>query len=236
MTKSTRNSPQFGKRIRRHYATPKTGALLFVGLNPSFLQSGWKQLLKHLGYPHLNPKEFFSWPSPAGFDIKLSLKLEQLARKHYRFFGPHRDLEKLLGHRWDHFDLFALREKSQKAIKSIILSKRGTLTLSDFGLAQFEVFESLLELAKPAAVVIVNAFASQIYANQRKPTPDVEVGYYRDSVGGHPFPVFFSGIITGPRPLDRYSKQRLFWQVGKALNKKWSPQDYLSLVAGTAGD
>jgi hypothetical protein len=48
----------------------------------------------------------------------------------------------------------------------------------------------------------------------------------------HSFPVLFSGIITGRRPLDRYSKQRLFWQIGKALNKQWSIKQYGSMVAG----
>ena len=203
------------------YKEPQRGALVFVGMNPSFSSAGWKSILRRSTVPGLDPHAFFQWPSPHDFDIELAHKLEALAHEHYPFFVPHRALAEVLEVDWEHFDLFAYRETEQARMRTLALSSGNEIELTEFGQAQFELFEQLLLLAQPAAVIVINALASQVYLKKRSLVFDSSAGYYRDSLTeGCCFPVFLSGMLTGARALDRFSKDRLFWQVTNALGKR----------------
>jgi hypothetical protein len=206
------------------YKALRPGGLLFVGMNPSFSSKGWKNLLRRSTVPSLDPDAFFRWPSPQDFDIELAHELEALAHEHYPFFAPHRALANALNTEWVHIDLFAYREKEQEKMRTLALSASNELELTQFGEAQFRLFEELLLLARPAAVIVINALASQIYLNKRLPTFDSSVGYHRDACAeGFQFPVLFSGMLTGARALDRFSRDRLFRQIATALGKSWHP-------------
>jgi hypothetical protein len=201
------------------YQKPKTGSLVFVGMNPSFSSKGWKSLIRRSTAPELDPHTFFQWPSPQDFDISLAHKLEALAHEHYPFFAPHRALAEALKTTWEHFDIFAYRETEQAKMRTLAMVDRGEIELTEFGKQQFSLFEELLALAKPSAVVVVNALASQVYLKMRRPNFDSNLGYHKDR--DSQAPVFFSGMLTGARALDRFSKDRLFWQVASALGKSW---------------
>ena len=204
------------------YRKPKRGALVFVGLNPSFSPTGWRSLLKHSDTPDLDPHSFFSWPSPQNFDVELVHRLEAEAEDRYSFFAPHRKLAGELKCDWVHLDLFAYRVTEQAKLKARVLASANDIALNEFGIAQFKVFSDLLALSEPSAVVVINALASQIYASQRKPAFEMDTGYYLDSTNGHAFPVFFSGMLTGARALDRFSRERLYWHVCKTLRNAQS--------------
>lgn len=105
------------------YKEPIKADLVFVGMNPSFSEKGWKTLLRRIGKPTLEPREFLNWPSPLDFDIEISLKIEAFAKYNYPFFAPHRTLSTGLDLHWDHFDLFAYRETSQSKVRSLVLSE-----------------------------------------------------------------------------------------------------------------
>lgn len=212
--------PESGKVYApMQYKAPKVGSLVFVGMNPSFSSKGWKSLVRRSTTPELDPHAFFQWPSPQDFDVGLAHKLEALAHEHYPFFAPHRALAQALNTTWEHFDIFAYRETEQAKMRTLAMVDGGEIELTEFGKNQFKLFEELLALAQPSAVLVVNALASQIYLKMRQPTFDSSVGFHKDS---HPsVPVFFSGMLTGARALDRFSKDRLFWQVARALGKTW---------------
>lgn len=204
------------------YKTPQSGALVFIGMNPSFSSKGWMNIVRRSTMPGLDPHAFFQWPSPQDFDVDLAHKLEALAHEYYPFFAPHRALAQVLETSWEHFDIFAYRETEQANMRTLALLSGDKIELTEFGQAQFALFEELLLLARPSAVIVVNALASQVYLTKRSPVFDSSVGYYRDSSAKEsPFPVFFSGMLTGARALDRFSKDRLFWQVANALGKTW---------------
>lgn len=203
------------------YRAPQPGSLVFVGMNPSFSSKGWRSLVRRSTMPELDPHAFFQWPSPQDFDVRLAHKLEALAHENYPFFAPHRALAQALETSWEHFDIFAYRETEQAKMRTLALLPGDKIELTDFGLAQFALFEELLQLSRPAAVIVVNALASQVYLTKRSPVFDSSVGFYRDSISKSEFPVFFSGMLTGARALDRFSKDRLFWQVANAIGKTW---------------
>jgi len=207
------------------YEMPKPGALVFVGMNPSFSTTGWKSILRRSEVRDLNPHDFFRWPSPQDFNIELAHTLEALAHEHYSFFAPHRYLAKALGVSWVHFDLFAYRATKQSKMQTLAFVRGNEIKLTDFGAAQFSLFQELLILARPSAVVVINALASQVYLKMRPLKFNSSVGYYCDPLEqGLNVPVFLSGMLTGARALDRFSRDRLFWQISRALGKTWQPR------------
>jgi hypothetical protein len=206
------------------YLKPKAGSVVFVGMNPSFSAKGWKRLLRKTEHHLIQPGKLFVWPVPKEFDLERAHEIEALARKHYDFFRYHHSLANALKFDWEHLDLFAYRETSQAKVKALVLKKPNAPELNEFGAAQFSLFVDLLRLARPRAVVVANALAAQIYLQQRTPRFDLAKGCYLDSFGRRqPFPVFFSGMLTGARALDRFSRQRLFWQLAAVLGKSWRP-------------
>jgi len=206
------------------FTSPTPDSIIFVGMNPSFSSRGWKSLLQRAARPDVDPTSFFQWPSPEDFDEKLAHKLEALAREHYPFFAPHKALAAALSLPWEHIDLFAYRETDQSKAKTLVVANELQVSLTDFGEKQFKLFEEVLSLAQPKAVVVVNALASQIYRARRTVKFDTAAGLYSDQASTErSFPVFFSGMLTGARALDRFSKDRLFWQVANALGKTWRP-------------
>jgi len=205
------------------YPKPKQGALVFVGMNPSFSSKWWKSLLLRPETPRFDPDTFFQWPPSPDFNSETSDTIEALAHKYHPFFSPHRTLAQALNKNWEHFDLFAYRGTEQRSVRDLVLDQKNPEMLTKFGQKQFQVFNELLSLAKPAVVVVINALASQIYMQQRRPEFDTHQGCYQDAVGTHRFPVLLSGMLTGTRALDRFSRDRLFWHVAKAFNTSWSP-------------
>jgi hypothetical protein len=51
---------------------------------------------------------------------------------------------------------------------------------------------------------------------------------------GHKSPVFFSGMLTSPHSLDRFSRERLLWQVARVLGKEWPVTESAGMSAGSA--
>ena len=120
--------------------------------------------------------------------------------------------------------MFAIRETNQKTSAASLYKKQSdkSIKLSEFGEAQFRIFEELLELAEPNVVVIANAAASEIYQWIRRESLafDNENGYHLDRIGQREVPVFFTSMLTGQRALDLGSRRRLFWHLARALGVK----------------
>jgi hypothetical protein len=204
------------------YETPHQNGLLFVGLNPSFSDKGWKTLLPHIGIDGFDPYQFFGWPRPDNFNMEVAYKVERVARERYQFFAPHRALAEAVGMQWDHIDLFAYRMTAQKDAMHLFVEKGNAVKPTRFGQQQLGLLEKMLAAARPRAVIVVNSLASRIYQHLRNPGFDSKKGCYLDTITGHPFPVFYSGMITGGG-MDVHSRERLFWQIVTELGVEWKP-------------
>lgn len=191
----------------------KPGGIVFVGLNPSFSDDGWKTSLKNPRYKDIDPRTFFRWPRPLEFNADLAHELDRLAHSTYAFFEQHRKLSDHLNLHWEHIDLFAYRETNQSAAKDKFLKSNKDYQLNDLGEKQYRLFEKMLELAAPRVVVVANALASHIYSKYRSPRFDHLYGCYMDKISDTDVPVFFSGMLTGQRALDVFSRERLFWHI-----------------------
>lgn len=208
-----------------HYAPlpftePTPESVVFVGMNPSF---SVPEIIRRLTLENridIRPEQFFGWPHPDNFDEDLADRLEARARNDHPFFAPHRELSGRLNLGWEHYDLFACRETNQNKVRALVLENGRNIELNQFGADQFNLFQQVLSLARPRAVVVVNALASRIYHARRMLNFDNLVGFYTDNTSPeHSFPVFLSGMLTGQRALDRFGKERLFWQITNALQQ-----------------
>ena len=201
------------------YKLPKPGSLVFVGMNPSFSETGYKTILKGTKHNDLNFHRFYDWPKSDTFDINISHEIEESSLKTYKFFQQHRLLSKNLNTEWEHLDLFAFRETNQENFKKLILKNPARYELNDFGMSQFSLFYEILCMSKPSAIIVANAFASYIYQEQRKLIFNDSLGFHQENLcGGMQTPIFFSGMLTGGRALDTFSRERLFWQIKKVIN------------------
>jgi hypothetical protein len=91
--------------------------------------------------------------------------------------------------------------------------------LKPFGQKQLEISLRMIEEAKPICIVVANALASDIYLKNRNPRFMPSRGCYEADIDGRSVPLFFSSMLTGQRALDRHSRKRLVWHVGRELDK-----------------
>ncbi|BDI07462.1 hypothetical protein [Sphaerotilus microaerophilus] len=207
--------------------------IVFVGMNPSFSVAGWKSLQQHNSSGLPNPATVFQWPNPV-FNQQHAITWEQIALQNYAYFKWHRQLACIVGNPWYHLDLFAVRETNQTALTLQVLKSLRPLSVNPFGTAQLDIFDQAIDLIRPKAVVVANALASRIYLDRRTPGRQSGCCCHIDSTTqGYQFPVFFSGMLTGQRALDIFSRERLFCQVSKHLERSKAFEDW---CAGTLPD
>lgn len=214
--KSTLNNgewpPALVSRWPMQYPPFQIGSLVFVGLNPSHRDTG----------PSL-----FDLGSPTELDDDrkgstiVATEAEYLgglwpARPRHAYYRPFPDLTPT-GFSWAHLDVFAVRERSQSKVQQALGLPQQ---LTPFADSQFGIFGKLLRSLGPAAVVVVNALASRLIKTRLAlGSLDNEGGYHVWDLDGRRIPVFLSGMLTGQRALDRYSRERLKWHIARTISK-----------------
>jgi len=196
-------------------ADVKKDYILFIGINPS-----------DKGIP---PNFKITNPDVSIEDV---IKYENDALMNYSYFAPLRDISKEIGLPFKHIDLFFIRERKQLELKKLIglrfINNREEVEINDIGNSQLEIFYELLKKLKPKVIVIVNATASHIFhATHKTYYEDSNVnwqddrGYhiYKDEKRKLSIPLFSSGMLSGGRALDIYSRQRLIWHIKKSITK-----------------
>lgn len=185
-----------------------TEAILFVGINPSFPKKA-----------KLDPKnkeiEFYSLDKNA---------------KLIPYFEKFRDIAIYCNKsRWDHIDLFFMRETNQKVIEQMSYDN------VDFLQKQLNITFEIIERSVPELIVVSNSFASEFFGKKKekhssfdkiwkgfnlnfKNDFDKSIGTYRISIGGRMTPIIFSGMLSGQRALDIGSYERLKWHIDKIIN------------------
>ncbi len=224
------------------------GGLLFVGLNPSWnekwLREAWGRVQSEKSeFPRsgiLNPAKLFEWdgsdPSQRKKqdiqDVDSVAVAKGVGDELYQYFRP---MDKIATHvnmkdRWSHIDLFAVRERSQEELTKLLEIGSNGVGGSAFARRQLEISLELLERLQPMVVVVANALAS---AKLRHHWAEKEAiddwsgdetfkkkGNHEIELNGRRTPVFFSSMLGGQRALDKYSRERLVWQVSRAVGQK----------------
>ena len=201
------------------YDTFAKNSLLFVGMNPSFSASGFKTIFKDSQYSDLEPKKFFKWKNVSKHldHIDQCIAMDKHAYTNYSlYFGRPIEMAKAVDMPWDHIDLFLYRETSQtNFMKRIHDGKR----LNDFALDQLAIFKETLNSINPKCIVVSNAFGSQIvreYLSDELVWDDKK-GFHWYTGSESKVPIFFTSMLSGQRSLDRWSYERLVWQVKQAV-------------------
>lgn len=197
----------------------KKGGLLFVGMNPSFSARGFRTILQDTEYKEMEPSTFFKW-SNISANPKLiddCIRVENYAYTNYsQYFGRPVEIAKKVGLDWQHIDLFLYKETSQTDFMGRI---RDGKKLNQFAFDQIALFEEILVKIEPRCVVITNAFGSELLREHIKNDLlwDEDRGFHWFTRGGKKIPMFFSSMLSGQRALDRWSYERLVWQIGQAV-------------------
>ncbi|HLC54035.1 MAG TPA: hypothetical protein VJK07_00205 [Candidatus Nanoarchaeia archaeon] len=213
-----------GKYHPLYYPDFNKGGLLFIGINPSFSPKGFRQALKDTEYEGTNPKEFYNFTN-LDFQIGKAIAIENHVRKQHDYFKKFDKISKETGKNWEHIDLFLYRETSQLESNKIInySTKGGKVSMNEFGREQLTLVREEIKLISPKVIVVVNARASEILRTEfliEKLDSSSELGFQTLEVNGNKIPIFFSGMLTGQRALDKGSFERLVWHIKRALNQK----------------
>lgn len=198
------------------YTKLKTQKILFVGLNPSFSERGFKTILGMKEYEGLDINKFYAYPNSGHFQRDKSVAIEKLAIERHPYFKKFRAISEEVGVGWEHVDLFFIRETKQKSMASRVFEKGETL--NEFGKKQIDLSKHLIEMSKPRLIVVANALASRIFKEQFSPKFDEEKGCHYVELNGVNIPVFLCSMLTGQRAMDNFSYDRLKWHIKKIIN------------------
>jgi len=197
------------------YPPLRTDCLLFVGLNPSFSESGFRRVLAGTKHAKLSPSEFFGWENKSRFDLETSVDIEREAKEKYSYFKKFKSIAKGVGIDWEHIDLFFYRETNQNSLKDRILDKGKP---NEFGQKQLQLSRKLIDLIRPKIIVVANALASNIFHDEFKLSHSEKFGCHYFSMHEDKIPVLLTSMLSGQRAMDTFSCKRLEWHI-RYVNK-----------------
>lgn len=185
------------------YTEVPLGGLIILGLNPSLGKQENEESLKGLHEPvAVSNKAMQADDEKHSYHNALKRIVEEI-----RSFADQPNLA------WGHFDLFCFRMTSSTFVKN----QMRTGGHEGFYGEQLEVAGKIIASRQPKAILVNNAFASDLVfkfmLKKEEQGFDLEIGTHR--LNG--IPIFFSRMLSGPSPLDKGSRARLAWQVGRCL-------------------
>lgn len=158
---------------------------------------------------------FFHWRNQHLLDFEKAIEIELVAKASYPYFSKFRDISEYVGLTWEHVDLFFFRETKQADFKDRILNGSK---LNEFAQNQLALSSSVIEEIDPKIIAVVNACASELFVDRFSAAFDENLGHHTIMLNGRTIPVFLGSMLTGQRAMDRYSYQRLRWQIKKAVD------------------
>jgi len=210
------------------YPKLKSGAILFVGLNPSFSGKG-DFYLKESDIGEKSIQEVFRWAQISDEKILAATKAEYLFRSEYPYYSEFQRIAGELNSQWEHIDLFFYRETSQNELRQKLFQKvpdfkEDSLLIDNnfrpFFMDQLNLSIELMTELEPKLIVVVNALAANIlYAKLGlKKTFDENSGAYSLVLkDGSCCPILLASMLSGQRAMDTFSKERLVWHMEKVL-------------------
>lgn len=187
--------------------------LLFVGMNPSFSVSAIQKAHVQLGHNIENASDYYSWGNRDTFCMVREKELGSWSRQNYSYFRFHRDWSSDLDVKWEHLDLFQVRETSQAVLTAM---RQGFPKFFD---DQLSVLRMAIKFVNPRAIIIGNASAAKIFIEHFDCEEDADMARHILIVNKSRVPVFSSAMLTGQRALDIYSRARLFRDLREYLKQ-----------------
>ena len=183
--------------IERGYAIQKNiafNSILFIGINPSFNEKKTK-LLESFFYSNHQQEEV------------------------HQYFKKFQDIADKTKVDWSHLDLLHIRQTDQKIVKALFKDNIG----NEFLRKQLEISISIIKKSKPKIIVVLNAYARELFINECniKTVFDESIGTHKviHNIDLEGTPVFFTSMLSGQRALDNGSYDRLVWHINYTLKK-----------------
>ncbi len=198
--------------------------IVFVGMNPSFAQGAVQRIWADAESGIVEGVNPFVWDTELDEDmltrrVEDILRFEKIARAEYApYFRPLQEFAREAGaSSHGHIDMFLVRHTTQSDVRAAYGERFDELT--PLAKEQFELFRHTLKSVAPKTVVIVNAGASHL-AQEGLGLRTANRGrtYLWRELPDVPF--FLSGMLSGQRALDIYSRARLIADVRQALERR----------------
>jgi len=184
--------------------------VLFIGVNPSYKDDN--PIIK---------STYQKPPNKPGY-FRPFYKIEEDLKKAHS-----RDIT------WTHVDLLAVREPQQSYIENYLYKKKKGI---EFVTEALEVSKEIIEHFNPKVIVVPNLLGRELMSRNKKTLADgrvvgnwMDFDFEFDTVLGtdkivsggnlNGAPVFFTGMLSGQKSIDRGTFQRLVWHIDCALNK-----------------
>lgn len=195
--------------------------ILFVGMNPSFSQGAVRRIWANAENGIVEGVNPFEWDAELDDDtltrrVQDILRFEKTARAEYApYFRPLQDFAGEAGARsHGHIDMFVVRHTTQADVHAAYGKRFAELV--PIAKEQFQLFRHTLKAMAPKTVVIVNAGASHLAREGLGlKTEDRGRTYFWEELPGTQF--FLSGMLSGQRALDVFSRARLTADVRQVL-------------------
>ena len=191
--------------------------ILFVGMNPSH-RVEWieKQLQANAErFNNYSAEDLFAWREES---LQTRVPYIQLMEQHARendnqYFGALTRVVIECGLKtWTHLDLFLVRETNQNTLLQQIEYDESRNYINQFGKKQVELFTQTLNKIKPKCIVVNNAttsvFLSKLLVDENETKTMIS---YQDT------PVFFGGMLSGARSMDRFARLRLINEIKQTI-------------------
>lgn len=192
-----KNNPKFNSFSNFAYDFPThldTESILFIGINPS-----------------------------TTVDKKEGYSLDQRGNK-FPYFKKMEEVSIYSKADWTHLDLLYFRETEQITIYDILNKENGVAYIWE----QLQLTDKLIKEASPKVIVVCNALAATFLGKEqdKQKNTNVWLGYdfiFDNTLGTYTWndiPVFFSGMLSGQRALDKGSFERLKWHIKQVLKHR----------------
>lgn len=190
--------------------------LVFVGMNPSFNKKWVGSKIKKLGTSAcgIKPDDLFTWDGSKSYTQDI-IELDNAGEKSHAYHEAltrfAKSVDESLENTYTSLDLYAWRQTSQKEFINHVLPSNAT-----FFEAQEDLFFEILKDIDPKVVVVANAAVCHFLKKKYPFVFDKKDGGYRLASSDGPVYIF-SGMLSGGRALDIYSRERMSWHVRKVL-------------------
>ena len=175
--------------------------ILFVGINPSLTD---------------DRKENYKWDDNFTKEkIEEIIQIDIKEEREYSYFKKMWQMADDMGLGLKHVDMFPIRHKSQSEVfekLDLDFNKYETdfKESNDVRDECLHIFYDLLRQLQPKAIVLANALASRIFGITHSPYSfktkfSSQFGYHTLHHYDLAIPIFFSGMFSGQRALDRFS-------------------------------
>jgi hypothetical protein len=195
------------------YPAIEKGKLLFIGLNPSFSQKGFRSILKDSPYSYIKPNNYYHWHNRKEFDPEIAKEIEKLAKRNHSYFNNFWKISDSVKMEWEHIDLFFYRQTKQKDFITRIYTDK---VLNSFGKNQLNLSKKLITEANPKVIVVANAHASKMINDEFNATFNEDTGYHNIHLNGKSIPLFLTSMFTY---MDTFSRKRLIWHIKKGIEQ-----------------